>query len=61
MHIGASTDSVAVALLSDYVFTWSNIHLADPSDMSHLELKAPKNIDQRGMLFERVLPILRES
>ena len=31
----------------------------DPSDMSNLEFKAPTNIDQRGMLFERVPPTLR--
>ena len=33
----------------------------DPSDMSNLEFKAPKNIDQRGMLFARVPLTLREG
>ncbi len=33
----------------------------DPSDMSNLEIKTRKNIGQRGMLFARVPPTLREG
>ncbi len=54
-----STDSVAVATLSDYMFTREQHTPRDPSDVSNLEFRAPKNIDQRGMVFERVPSTLR--